>query len=439
MALFVNREKELDFIGDAVQTLLDHHRLLRTPIIEVYGARGIGKTALLKQVEQYCLDNNLPCVFIDMKRVSSYLEEDLMTQINQYLLQQSSFEKRSAVSLAHALLQQGPAVLLFDSVDLASQEQLAVLQPLLSRLIEHENLIVMLASKKPLPFLQTEPGIARKLTPIALQSLSRGHSASFLASAAQQLEEEIRDLILSWTNGYPLAMNVMVDAINKGLDPRSYAGQAEMLALLKNQVLYQEILGDLEPQKRAYYYSALQLFSLPRRFSLVIMQDLIETFLPALRRGGALAYLSLPRDICETTNVMHWNMARAGYAVDPPVRHLFLLLLQKEQPDRYFAIHAFLAKRNLELALEVPGSDRARYLREHLYHLVNSSNPTEQALIEAAEIVNQQAPDVFVSFTEEFAQDEELKEALGPYLPAIEAVMHKYQHGEIHANREGEE
>jgi hypothetical protein len=439
MALFVNREKELDFIGDAVQTLLDRRRLLRTPIIEVYGARGMGKTALLKQVEQYCLDSSLPCIFIDIKHASVNLEDDLIRQISQYLPHPSSPRAQSAISFAGALLKRGPAVMLFDSVDLASQQQIDVLQLLLSNLIDHENLFVVLASKKPLPFLQKEPGVARKLTPISLQSLSRGHSEDFLASAATKVEAEIRDLILEWTRGYPLAMNVMVDAVNSGLDPRSNPGQAEMLARLKDQVLYQEVLGDLEPQRRAYYYSALQLFSLPRRFSLVIMQDLIETFLPELRRDGVLAYLSLPRDICETTNVMHWNMARAGYAVDTPVRALFLLLLKQEQPDRYFAIHAFLAKRNLELALEVSGSDRARYLREHLYHLVNSRNPSEQSLIGAVEIVNQQAPDVFVSFAEEFAQDDELKEALGSRLPMIEAAIHKYQQEETHADREGEE
>jgi chlorite dismutase len=112
--------------------------------------------------------------------------------------------------------------------------------------------------------------------------------------------------------------------------------------------------------------------------------------------------------------------------------------LKQEQPDRYFAIHAFLAKRNLELALEVSGSDRARYLREHLYHLVNDRNSSEQSLLGVVEIVNQQAPDVFVSFAEEFAQDDELKEALGPRLPTIEATMHKYQE-ETHPDREGEE
>jgi hypothetical protein len=438
MALFVNREKELDFIGDAVQTLLDRHRLLRTPIIEVYGARGMGKTALLKQVEQYCRDSSLPCIFIDIRQASVNLEDDLIKQISLHLPHQSSPIAQSVVLLASALLKEGPAVMLFDSVDLASQEQLNVLQLLLANLISNKNLFVMLASKKPLPFLQKESGIARKLTSISLQSLSRGHSEYFLASAATQVETEIRELIIEWTRGYPLAMNVMVDAVNNGLDPRSNPGQAEMLARLKNQVLYQEILGDLEPQKRAYYYSALQLFSLPRRFSLVIMQDLIETFLPELRRDGVLAYLSLPKDICETTNVMRWNMARSGYAVDPPVRALFLLLLKQEQPDRYFAIHAFLAKRNRELALEVSGSDRARYLREYLYHLVNSRNPSEQSLIGVVEIVNQQAPDVFLSFAEEFAQDDELKEALGPQLPAIEAAIHKYQE-EVHPDREGEE
>jgi hypothetical protein len=438
MVLFVNREKELDFIGDAVQTLLDSRRLLRTPIIEIYGVRGMGKTALLKQVEQNCHESGLPCISIDIRHASVNLEDDLMEQIKQHLPHSSSMLEPSAIWAARVLLEKGPAVMLFDSVDLATQEQLHVLQSLLSEFIDNENLFVILASKKTLSFLQKEQSVARKLTLFSLQSLSRECSEDFLNSVTTQIEVEIRDLILEWTKGYPLAMNIMVEAVNSGWDPRSEAGQLEILARLKNQVIYQEILGDLDLQQRLYYYSALQLFSLPRRFSLVIMQDLIEAFAPEIRRNGVLAYLSLPRDICEKTNVMRWNMVRAGYAVDAPVRTLFLLILKQEQPDLYFSLQVFLAKRNLELALEVSGSDRARYLREHLYHLVNSQQPSEQSLVEVVERVNQEAPDVFVPFSEEFAQDDELKEALGQFFPAVAAATYKYQ-GALHSDKEGEE
>jgi NB-ARC domain len=435
MALFVNREKELDLIEDAVQALLDRHRLLRTPIVEIYGVGGMGKTALLKQVEQYCHNSNLPCIALDIEHISVSLEHDLIARMSQYLQSQDSITEQSVISVTRALLGKGPVVMLFDTVDSASPEQLNILQLLLHELIDQEELFVVLASKKALSFLQREQSVARKLIPLALESLSREHCEHFFASEATPVEAETRDLIFEWTKGYPLAMNVMIEAINGGLDTRTEQGKAELLVRLKDQVIYQEILGDLEPQMRSYYYSALQLFSLPRRFSIVIMQDLIEEFSPDLRRDGVLAYLSLPKNICDATNVMHWNMIRAGYAVDAPVRTLFLLILRQEQPDLYFAIHTFLAQKNLEMAQEVSGSDRMRCLREYLYHLAHSQAPSEQALLKVTEMVSRETPEVFVQFAEEFAQDHELREALGQQLPVVEAAIRKYQE----KDREGEE
>jgi hypothetical protein len=439
MALFVDREKELDLIGDAVQALLNRDRLLRTPIIEVYGVGGVGKTALLKQIEQSSQNSGIPCIFIDIGHASANLEQDFIRQITQHLPDQSSIAGQSAISIARLLLTQRPAVMLFDAVDAASQEQLDFLQVLLHNLIDKEKLFIVLASKKSLPFLQKDRSIARKLPfPLSLQLLPRQYCEIFLDSEASQVEAEIRNLILEWTKGYPLAMNVMVEAINNGLDAHTEQGQAEILTQLKNRVIYQEILKEIESQRQSYYYSALQLFSVPRRFNLVIMQDLIETFSPALRREGVLAYLSLPKDICETTDVMHWNMVRAGYAVDTPVRMLFLLLLKQEELERYFAIHEFLAEKNLELAQKVPGSDRVRYLREHLYHLVNSQAPSEQSLVEAVEMASRETPEVFVQFAEEFAQDHDLKEALDQQLPVVEAAIQTYQE-RLHSDREGKE
>jgi len=438
MAVFVNREKELDIIKNAVQALLDHHRLLHTPIIELYGVGGMGKTALLKQVELYCHNNHLPCISIDIGRASVDLEDDLIKQIVSDLLDQSSIRGLSAVQIARLLLEKGPVVMLFDAMDSASPEQLNVLQLLLHELIDSGNLFVILASKKALPFLQKERNIARKLTPLPLQSLPRKDCEHFFDRVDAQFEPEIHNLIFEWTRGYPLAMNIIVEAIKSGLDPRSEQGQAEILAQLRSKVIYQEILRDIAPRNHAQYYSTLQLFSFPRRFSLIIMQDLIEAFLPEMRRDGILAYLSLPRDICETTNVMRWNTIRAGYTVDAPVRTLLLLLLKHEEPERYFAIHAFLAKKNLALAQEVLGHDRVRYLREYLYHLANSEAPAEAPLLEVVEMVSHEMPDVFMQFAREFAQDYELKEVLGPQFPALESTLQIYQQ-KMHLDREGKE
>ena len=62
MKLFVNREPELKLIDESFQALSDRKRLLRTPIIEVQGVGGIGKTSLLREVEQRCQDTQLPYI-----------------------------------------------------------------------------------------------------------------------------------------------------------------------------------------------------------------------------------------------------------------------------------------------------------------------------------------------------------------------------------------
>lgn len=436
MALFVNREKELDLLENAVQALLDRQRLLRTPIIEIYGVGGMGKTALLKQMELYCQEKDVLCLSLDLRQIVVSLEEDLIVQINLHLDHQNHLENPSVIQAADTLLKKRPVVMLFDAVDVASTEQQKVLRELLHELIDQEKLVVVLASKKTLPFLQKEQNVARRLTPFSLQSLSREHCEHFLINKASQVEAEIRELIFEWTRGYPLAMSVMIEAIQSGLDTHTEQGRREILTKLKNQVIYQEILGDIETEKkRAYYYTALQLFSIPRRFSIVLMQDLIEAFSPALRRDGVLAYLSLPKNINEATHAMHWDMGRAGYAVDAPVRTLFLLILKQEQPELYFAIHTFLAKKNRELAQEVSGTDRIRCLSEYLYHLAHSQTSSEQALTEVTEMVSRETPEAFVQFAEEFTQDYELKEALGQHLSVVEATIHGY----LEKDREGEE
>ena len=295
-------------------------------------------------------------------------------------------------------------------------------------LIDAEKLLVVFASKKTLPFQQYR-SVARKLTIFSLKALDRKHCESYLDTLDTPIEPEIRNFIFEWTRGYPLAMNVLAQAVENGLDPKTPEGQQEALALLMEQVIHQGVLAAVDPAKRARYFSTLQLFSVPRRFNLVIMQDLIETFTPELKLESTLAYWGLPKEINEATDVLNWNMTRAGFSVDEPIRSLFLLLLKAEHSDRYFAIHEFLAQTNLRLAREVSGFDRARYIRECLYHIacMTNSPSTEQQLLDALQIVEQESPETLLRFSEEFSQDTELKEALGNHLATVQATIIKYR------------
>ena len=93
--------------------------------------------------------------------------------------------------------------------------------------------------------------------------------------------------------------------------------------------------------------------------------------------------------------------------------------------QEYFAVHNFLAQLNQQMTSEATGQDRVRYMREYLYHL--ASNPTivdqSQRIMEATESVLKEPPVILQPFIEEFAQDQELQEALGPHLATVEQVI----------------
>jgi hypothetical protein len=334
---------------------------------------------------------------------------------------------QSSVEAMQVLLQKGPVVMLFDSVEAASADQLSGIEALLGDLIDDEKLFVVLASKKILLF-QRARSVARKLTTLPLQPLDRETCNIYLTHLNNQLDSEVRDLLFEWTRGYPLAMSVLVQAINDGLDIRTEEGKQAALALFKERLIDQEVLSHVRPEDRAMYFSILQLFAVPRRFNLVLMQDLIERFLPSWRRNSSLAYFGLPREIGEATTVLSWNMQRAGFCIDTPIRNIFLLLLKTEQPALYGDIHHFLVQINMQRAREVSGSDCVRYVRECLYHIACdvSVDQKEELLLEALRIAFQGTLETVLHFSEEFSLDEELKEVLGSHLALIQSTIDAY-------------
>lgn len=424
MELFVNREDELQLIDESFRALLDRERLLRNPIIEFQGVSGIGKTSLLKQVEMRCHTQQLPYIWIDVSKNAADVAHEIVAQAQRYTQPDESFLELSAVEVTKALLKQKPVVMLFDAVDTANTEQLAVIESLLKDLIDNERLFVVLGSKRALSFEQ-ERSVALKLTSRLLASLDQKNCELYLDHQEKPLDPEVRQLIFEWTRGYPRAMNIMTQAIHDGIDPMTKEGRAEIIILFTNLIIHQEVLGNVTPEERTLYQSILELFAVPRRFNLVIMQDLIEAFLPEMKRESSMAYFGLPKDINDATAILNWNMLRAGFSVDEPLRHIFLLLLKNEHPEYYFAIHDFLAQNTLRLAREFPGLDRVRYVRECLYHTASNTNAPSmiERLTQALQIILQEPPEIFQQFSEEFSQDKELKEALGDHFAAIESMI----------------
>src|SRR3989440_1595055 len=187
--IFVNREKELRQISEAVETLQDEQRLLRTPIIEFSGVQGIGKTTLLQQVKAICDSKSLSCIMENAEQITSH-----------------------DFNHVESLVREGPVAIILDSLEAADSKQFQTIETRLSDLIENSRLFVVLASRNLQKFERTR-SIARKLTIYPLEPLKRESCLSYLKNFAQTIPPETRDIIFDWTRGYPLAMRVMTDTI----------------------------------------------------------------------------------------------------------------------------------------------------------------------------------------------------------------------------------
>jgi hypothetical protein len=433
MQHFVNRETELKLIEEKFSVLLEKNDFVRTPIIEFHGVGGIGKTTMLRKIENLCRDMNLPSIWADASQGLLNFSRAIIQQIQQYNVQFTSKSENlpeQSVHAARALLLQGPIVFLVDCLEAANEEQIIWIEDMLRDLIRDHKLLAILASKRLMPFERTLY-IARRFSHAQLHPFDRDNCMAFLNGLEQHMESEIHDIIFEWTGGYPLAINVMVQAIqDHKLDPRLENDQRQLLSILVEQVISRGVLANVTqtPEELAWYETMLSLFSMSRRCNLTVMQKMVEKFAPHYKLGSSLAYVTLPKRINQTTDVLHWNPARAGFSVEAPIRHMFLTKLKLEAPDTYATIHRFLAQTSRQLADQVSGSDRVRYLQEYLYHSANCEEGTglEQIVEKTVKRIIAEPPDYFSVFHEDFMSDEELKTALGIHCNTVLSITYRH-------------
>lgn len=433
MQNFVNREAELQLIEKQLDILTTKDTLLRPPIVEFYGVGGIGKTSILRKIAQNCQDRQLPTIWADASQHMPDFSREIIAQVQQYNVLFRTENKNWAdqsIIATRALLAKGPVVFLIDSLDAANEEQLSQIEYILIDLIRDDKLFTILASKKIVSF-ENSISIARRLTPFPLKSLNKDSYHTFLNGLEQQIESEIRDIIFAWTDGYPLAINVLVQAIqDHNLDPRTENDKRQLLSILVEEVISRGVLANVSqtPDELAWHQTMLSLFSVPRRCNLAVMQKMVEKFAPHYKLGNSLAYMSLPGRINQNTDVLHWDPSKAGFSVEPPIRHIFLIRLKIEEHNQYTAIHTFLASECRRQADELSGSDRMRYLQEYLYHSTHcENNHTLQQTIESTmQYVIAEPSEYFLQFHENFRKDEDLQRSLGEYVKIVWSHIYKH-------------
>jgi NACHT domain. len=426
MESFVNRVLELRLVDNALGDLLSEERLLRTPIIDFYGVPGIGKSSILLRVHQKCAEHKVPCIHADVGQNMAEFSREILKQATPVTQQPPDAISDKdmldySIQLSHTLLAQGPLVLLLDAVDTANGGQFARIERLLDELIVHNKLLVVVASRKLITF-EYKRNVARKLTNVPLLPFDRQASDAYLATMVPPPTPALRDLLFSWTNGYPLAMKVMVELIStQTLDPLTEDGKKELIHTMVEQIITTNMLENVDVAEKKEYQTELYLLSVPRRFNLVIMQKLIEHFEPVLALDNSLAYIGLLKRITQATGALSWRLSKAGYAIDEPVRNILLLQMRTEDAARYFAINSFLAELNRINAAAVSGSDRIHYQREFLYHSVHSADVQALPLIIEKTVIqilqdSEMYPEDLVQFHEEFMLDDDLRASLSPSL-----------------------
>lgn len=403
---FVNRKVELGVIESALDSLLDSKRLLRTPLFEVYGVGGVGKTTLLREVALLAEKRNIKVLSIE--EVSN-ANEDFIIPTRKLLREKTR------------------GVVIIDSLDSLSGEQQEIFEQGLIELLDDRLLLVVMASSSEKTFEHSRT-ITRLLTSFHLQSLSREHSLEYLKDFGGKLSKAWQDIIYGWTRGYPLAMSVMVMTIvEQKLDPSKETDRNLLLTVLIEQVIYQKLLSKVKGEARLRFERLITVLSVPRRFNLAIMQDVIREFEPSYALPSTLDYIALPHLMNDEVPVLYWDFNRVGFCVDEPVRDLFLLILKHNDPDTYQKIHDFMANMNKRLAAEVSGPDHIRYVEEMLYHLAESGATADRLLDEvvvAARLLGEtHSTEQLRQFGEELAHDANITNALADKVSFVGGII----------------
>ncbi len=438
--VFVNREAELRQIDGVLQALQEQQPFEETPLIELCGVIGIGKTALLRQIRLRGLARGLPVLWVGLG--SGAGPETLLSQLLVQLPRQepsevqaaepqeetASVERATAERMLpqvldglHSLLaQRGAALLLLDAVEAGDKRLTGLLATLLREVGPGASLLLVLTARRPLPF-EEERVITGGVSLIDLHGLDRAGCGAYLDASGLALSAEERALLWQWTEGYPLALEVLTEAIRAGLHPHQPTEQRQLFQLLIRRIIRERVLDSLPSAERADAEALLRLLAVPRRFTALLFQELTERFAPTLVQTTPLAYFFLLRALSARTNVLRWYPERAGYALETPVRRLLLLAWHVEEPARLVELHRWLATFNRRLAERVTGSDRLRSLHEWLYHSALSLEATELAQMaqDLLTTLHREPAEVRAQFVEDARQDQDLQAVLGEQAPGL--------------------
>lgn len=197
---FVGRQTELQFFSALLQKASPTYHL-----IYIYGPGGQGKTALLKQMADACVENSTPFIHLDCRYIEA--RPDSFKQSFQL---SSPFGEAEIIDAIDS--HQRPVVLMIDTY-----EKLKPLDDWLRMDFLPElpgNVITVITGRSGLPTnWKTDPGWQSITKTFSLKELSNEESAQLLNR--RSIPNEHVQRIVEYTHGNPLALSIVADMFDQ--------------------------------------------------------------------------------------------------------------------------------------------------------------------------------------------------------------------------------
>jgi hypothetical protein len=419
MVPLINREKERKLITDAITALTSDDQLVETPIVNFFGLPGIGKSRLLDEIISVYDPQALRWLKLDANEDIPVFSANVLQRIGRYLPgAEPPASLQASLALLETVLRVSPLVLLVDNIESTDEQQVSLLESILEKLILYNNIFIVLASQGELSF-HRQRKIQRKLTPCALSLLDQAFSQQYFLAHLPEATEVQHAQFFTWTQGHPLAMEELLQALNEHNRLADEWVYPQMLQRLLDALVIRH-LRERVPEEQEWFETMLRLLAVPRRFNVIFIRLLVERFAPeSYRLSSSVEYVKLPQKIGQVTGVLQWKRELAGFALEEPVRTLLLFELKEQFAERYHALNLFLAELNWQYARETEHiGDRVQYEKEFVYHQLANA-PYDERVAAATAALDQifalaaGEQNQLIDFQHEFLTDRGLQEERG--------------------------
>jgi hypothetical protein len=469
---FVGREHELDLVQERVD-IIRYGGTVFHGIINFHGLTGLGKTRLAQEIHQKMRAFSIPCALIDfteekytdplfgpvriLENIAASIAERVELQPLEFQQDCSQFwqshsgkepdqiEKerdqltRGFLDYVDRLLrrlERTPLVLCFDATESADQEVLDWLEKeVIDRLIRTDRFVAAITGRR--GWRTKEFTVRRRVYQYPLKPFNQ-------EEAKRQLGDyhPLAPLIMEISHGHPGANYLIMKQlcqIARHEDPlvlQQISQHRPALArTMVENLIEQKLLDRISPKA----IEAISFLAPLRRFHVETLRYALTDLLPDdFREETDYFFLRILGEMTRTT-LVEWASEKMGFDFNHLARQMMVTDMQLNRPEDFLAVHQTALDLYRESITKIISSSPpspillALYLNEAFYHLamirqVANVSPQEiageleaRAWIRPKALSREEEKELQASFLRKLAEDEELREILGPHFEGLVA------------------